>query len=580
MSHKLDFMIMQYTRLPYYKDEGKGWVLRDGMFKLKRYNCLDACGTLEVFEEQEAEFADQPALRHFYENYEMPLARAFFDVSKRGIFTDAQALAGLRKAVVAELNEKCVEVSGGLGNRPVVYAKQMGIDLAKQLACDPKQVLNISSVPQLKAVLVNELGIKLKKDRESGKESTGEESLNEAFAATGNNILKNILRIRELNKVLGTYIDARLGSGVFYSCYAVTGTVTGRRASRKNFLGFGSNGQNQPKHSDLGEKFQGIFIARPGRIFVYCDQASAEEWIVQGIIADVSGDGKGIQELLRSIETGVSRHAVLASQIFGLPIEKTNNKECLEYYVGKKVRHAGNYDMHADKMAAVMAAEGFPVKKDFCEAVLYKFHLVEPNIRGVFHRYIEYELCTKKLLRTPLGRERVFHGLRPYGDNGKIFREGYAYIPQSTVGDNNGLAILAMETETPGLVLADGHDSMICECEDDFESVLHTIRAMQRSYDRILRFPHGFEVKIPVDFKIGYTIKGLVKCPGSLETTGLQSTFERLQGGRGRCITDTSSQTSKSEKKQQEEESSGSFHQPETSPAKTVESLQENTTTT
>lgn len=529
LSHKLDMQIMQYTRLPYYKDEGKGWSLRDGMQKLKRYNCLDACGTLEVFEEQEHEFEEQPQLRRFYNEYEMPLARAFQSIDKHGVLTDAQALAKLRAEVLEELDKKCVEVSRNLNNRPVVYSNDMGIALAKQLNISPEAVFNIASVPQLKKVLVNELKIKLAVDRQTKKESTGEESLNEAFAATGNPVLKNVLRIRELNKVLGTYIDARLGDGVLYSCYSVTGTVTGRRASRKNFLGLGTNGQNQPKHSDLGERFQRIFIARPGHIYAYCDQASAEEWIVQGIIADVSGDDRGIRELNESIRTGISRHAVLASQIFGLPIAQTNNKECLEYYIGKKVRHAGNYDMREDKMAAVMAAEGFPVKKDFCAAVLDKFHKVEPAIRGVFHAYVQHMLVNEKKLCTPLGRERVFHGLRPYGDNGKVFREGFAYIPQSTVGDNNGLAILWLSTNTKIPVLLDGHDSMLCECSDDFESLWNTIQMMKRSYDRIIKFPNGFEVRIPVDFKIGYSIQGLKKCPESLNETGLQNTFNTLQ---------------------------------------------------
>ena len=532
MSHKLDFQAMQFTREPYWKDEGKGWNLREGMQKLKRYNCKDAAVTLEIFEEQEKDFAENPALRRFYTQYEMPLARAFHEIDKRGIQTDSEAVAKLRVEVVKELGEKCVDISKALNLRPVVYSQDMALSLAKQLNCDAKQVLNINSVPQLKEVLKNELKIKLKTDRKTGKESTGEESLNEAFAATGNNVLKNVLRVRELNKILGTYIDARTEAGVLYSCYSVTGTVTGRRASRKNFLGFGSNGQNQPKHSDLGEKFQGVFVARPGYIFAYCDQASAEEWIVQGIIADVSGDDKGIRELKNSITTGISRHAILASQIFGLPLEKTNNKECLEYYIGKKVRHAGNYDMHADKMAAVMAAEGFPVKKDFCEAILTKFHQVEPAIKGVFHKYVEHEIRTKRLLRTPLGRERVFFGLRPYGDNGKVYREGYAYIPQSTVGDNNGLAILYCQTAVPGIVLMDGHDSMLLEVPDTFESICEAFALMQRAYDRILRFPNGFEVKIPIDMKMGYSIKGLVKCPGSSNETGLQSIYDTCQTQR------------------------------------------------
>jgi uracil-DNA glycosylase len=560
MSHKLDFQIMQYTRLPYYKDEGRGWTFKDGMQKLKRYNCLDACGTLEVYEEQEAEFAENPSLRTFYESYEMLLARAFHDVDKRGIYTDEHALRSLRIEVVKELDEKSVEISKNLGGRPTVYSAQMGTKLAKALGVPSASIFNTSSVKQLKDIL-HELKIKLKVKRETRRETTNDDSLNEAFATTGNPILKNILRIRELNKVLGTYIDSKYEANIFYSCYSVTGTVTGRRASRKNFLGYGSNGQNQPKHSDLGEKFQGIFIARPGFVLISVDQASAEEWVVQGIIADVSGDQKGINELYDSIATGISRHARLASAIFGLPLERTNNKECLEYYVGKKVRHAGNYDMQADKMAVVMASEGFPTNRQFCDGVLKRFHEVEPGIRGVFHKFIQTELCKHRVLRTPLGRERVFHGLRPYGDNGKIFREGYAYIPQSTIGDNNGMAILYCEQRSPGLVLADGHDSVLLEVPDSYDSVLESCALLTRAYDRTLYFPNGFAVKIPIDFKIGYSMKGLKKCPGDSNPTGLKAIYDTLKEQQNLLRSTTGGQQLQS-LQQASNETSGSIEKP------------------
>lgn len=55
LSHKLQFLTRQYTREPYYKDEGRQWNLRDLSF-LRRYNTLDVCVTCEVWEEQEKEF--------------------------------------------------------------------------------------------------------------------------------------------------------------------------------------------------------------------------------------------------------------------------------------------------------------------------------------------------------------------------------------------------------------------------------------------------------------------------------------------------------------------------------------------
>src|SRR5207245_2918866 len=166
------------------------------------------------------------------------------------------------------LDEKCISISKNLNGRAVARSKEMAEALSKQLTINVKNILNIASVPQLKDVLVNDLKIKLKTDRKTHKESTGEESLNEAFAISGNIVLKDILRTRELNKLLGTYIDAKRDGGIFYSCESVTGTVTGRRASRKNFLGYGSNSQNQVTHSDLGERFQSIFVTRPNHIFI------------------------------------------------------------------------------------------------------------------------------------------------------------------------------------------------------------------------------------------------------------------------------------------------------------------------
>lgn len=62
LKHTLAFQTRQYTREPYYKDDGHGWNMKD-LRRLKRYNCLDVCVTMEVFEEQEKEFNERPHLR-------------------------------------------------------------------------------------------------------------------------------------------------------------------------------------------------------------------------------------------------------------------------------------------------------------------------------------------------------------------------------------------------------------------------------------------------------------------------------------------------------------------------------------
>lgn len=62
LSHKLQFMTRQYTREPFYKDEGHGWNIKH-MDKLRRYNCLDVCVTYEIYEQQELEFQQRPHLK-------------------------------------------------------------------------------------------------------------------------------------------------------------------------------------------------------------------------------------------------------------------------------------------------------------------------------------------------------------------------------------------------------------------------------------------------------------------------------------------------------------------------------------
>jgi len=62
LPRSLQFMTKQYTRCPYYKDEGKHWSPKQKKSYM-RYNCLDSVNTYEVWEKQEEEFNDRPHLK-------------------------------------------------------------------------------------------------------------------------------------------------------------------------------------------------------------------------------------------------------------------------------------------------------------------------------------------------------------------------------------------------------------------------------------------------------------------------------------------------------------------------------------
>jgi hypothetical protein len=48
LPHKLQFLARQYTRHPYWKDEGAGWSPKN-MKRMKIYNVKDVCATMEIF---------------------------------------------------------------------------------------------------------------------------------------------------------------------------------------------------------------------------------------------------------------------------------------------------------------------------------------------------------------------------------------------------------------------------------------------------------------------------------------------------------------------------------------------------
>ena len=459
-------------------------------------------------------------LGDFYRQYEMPLARVMHSVEQRGVLMDAVGLAELSTYIGAELIKACTNIARTT-NTAVGWNKPSAAALGASAVNlqSPKQVIEF----------LKSLGLKVPKSRKSGKETSGEDALNTLFAESGNPALKEILRVRELGKIKGTYVNASLLNNVLYCSYVVPGTVGGRRSSRVNFLGYGTNHQNQPKHSDLGRRFRRCIVARPGKIFVSCDQVQAEDWIVNGIIADVAGYSKGLEEL----KAGVDRHTKLASFIFAKPESEcgkdANHNDTPFRFMGKKTRHAFNYKMQGRRMSAELAKEGYSVDRQTCEAMLQRVRMYDPAVEDVFQRYVEAELTTKRMLRTPIGRERYFLNLRSYGDNSKTFRNAYSYIPQSTVGDNTGLAILHCERARPELVVMDVHDAVVLEVDDSVDSILSTIHLLTKSFDRTLEFPvSGLKINIPVEHEIGYSLGAMRKC-GNLNADGLKAILAGLK---------------------------------------------------
>ena len=354
---------------------------------------------------------------------------------------------------------------------------------------------------------------------------------------TGDPAIRAILKVRELGKILSVYLSSRLlprfedkeWNHYFLSIYNVAGTLTGRRTSRKHTFGFGNNAQNFPKHSEVAHFFREVLIPRPGNIFLFVDQVQAEEWPVSALSQNITA--------LSELSSGVDRHSKLASAIFDERIPPKSSPEWnesshgLKRYLGKKIKHARNYGMRAKRMSESLAQEGFCVTQPVCQMLLDKAASIDPSVDSVFHKYVIDELSNSHLLRTPFGRERLFIGVRPNADNSSLFNEAYSYIPQSTVGDNTGFAVYALESVLSSerrAIIQEGHDSIVQDIPNEESTILRYLERTRKAFERKIRFHNGIEIEIPIEAEIGYDFEDTVSLK-TMDAAGLRSAMEKLQ---------------------------------------------------
>lgn len=153
-------------------------------------------------------------------------------------------------------------------------------------------------------------------------------------------------------------------------------------------------------------KFGDIHTETAGALF-FDDKFCAHTWIKQG------KDKRWLCELCNSEITDTSR------------------------YVGKQNNHSNSYGIEPPRMSQTINKQSdkppyVTVTVNQCKVYQDKWHGFYPNVRAKFWAEVQEQLYRNRTLKTFYGRERTF-----YGQWGKeLFKEGYAYIPQSTVADH------------------------------------------------------------------------------------------------------------------------------------------------
>ena len=271
------------------------WVLRSSMTNptyqdilsfSKKDNLKDAHDyIIELLKKENAD-------KLFFE-IEKPLIPIIKEMSANGVALDTDLLQDISKEYHTELDKiikKIYEYAG--------------------------EEFNINSPKQLADILFNKMNLSYKGMRKgkSGSFSTKEEVLQKLVDE--NPIAEELLKYRELAKLLSTYIDVfprMVGmDGRLRTTFLQAGSATGRMASQE------PNFQNIPVKTEHGRKIRNAFIAKDGTQLVSFDYSQVE----LRLAAILSGDEK----LIEIFKNGEDVHAGVASYMFGIPQDEVTKE--------------------------------------------------------------------------------------------------------------------------------------------------------------------------------------------------------------------------------------------------------------
>ena len=174
---------------------------------------------------------------------------------------------------------------------------------------------NINSPKQLAEVLFDEMKLTLKnhKKTSTGMRSTRESELKKMLEI--HPIIEFILKYRELQKLLSTYIDnlPKLvdKNNRIHTTFSQTGTTTGRISSNNPNL------QNIPIRTEYGRRIRNAFVPANGFELAAFDYSQIE----LRVAAVLSGDEKMIGIFKRDEDV----HSAVAAEIFGVDLSGVNS---------------------------------------------------------------------------------------------------------------------------------------------------------------------------------------------------------------------------------------------------------------
>jgi len=217
--------------------------------------------------------------------------------------------------VLAAMEQKGIKVD-------MAQLKQVSQEFSQRLMTLEQEIhrlagktFNVGSPKQLGEVLFDDLKMEGGHKGKAGSYTTGADVL-ESLAAQGHELPEKVLEWRHLDKLRSTYAEALIHqinphTNRVHTSYAMASAATGRLSSTDPNL------QNIPIRTEEGRKIRRAFVAEPGCRLLSLDYSQIE----LRLLADMAD----IAVLKRAFWDGQDIHALTASQVFDIPLEKMDS---------------------------------------------------------------------------------------------------------------------------------------------------------------------------------------------------------------------------------------------------------------
>lgn len=410
-------------------------------------------------------------LERVYEDIELPLTEVIAYMNKVGVTLDTKYLKTLSVKMHTELDT-----------------------LEKNIYKHATFEFNINSPKQVGDVLFDTLELKPKNQKKTagGQRSTKESELEKM--RDNHPIIPDILRYRELKKLVSTYIDnlpemVTKKDGHLRSTLLQTGTVTGRMASRDPNL------QNIPVRTEESKAIRKAFVAEKGYTFVSIDYSQIELRIAAILSAD--------EKMIEIFKNGEDVHAGVASRVFGVGLSEVTSD------MRRKAKVINFGILYGMGVNALRANLGEGTTREEAQEFLNAYF-------NTFTRLAEYLEETKGYARlegytqTLFGRRRYFPGIKSSAPFIRAQAERMAINApvQGTAADvmriamNEVYAYLKKGKKLESVhMLMQVHDELIFEIEE--KEVEREIKKLKEIMEGVLEGQENYGVPILADVATG-----------------------------------------------------------------------------